>query len=359
MQHAVSLESVVEHLESEGLMSQDKSEQAAALIARLRSVQPWYIRVMVGFGAWLASLLLIGFVAGLSFAVGGVTIVGLVLIGATVWLRRQSDNDFVVQAMLAASLAGQGLLAWGIADLVAGDNFKVGCTVVLAQSTLLFFLFPDRIHRVLMMLFAASAMIALVYAFKLNALVPVLGPLFAAALVLMYRKRAALTAAGYGEFARPLENGLMLSSFGCLLLSTIYLLPELGTDFVFYPRPWISTILLGALFLYVGYRDWPALLSAGKGGAAIVYALMVALIVTAWPMPGLLLALLVVMLGTANGHGTFVGAGIVFLVVFVAAYFYGIEVSMLTKSITLVSSGVAVLVARWLLLRAVGAPAHG
>jgi uncharacterized membrane protein len=76
-------------------------------------------------------------------------------------------------------------------------------------------------------------------------------------------------------------------------------------------------------------------------------------------MPGLLLALIVVMLGTASGHRTFVGAGIVFLVVFVAAYFYGIEVSMLTKSITLVSSGVAVLVARWLLLRVVGAPAHG
>jgi hypothetical protein len=172
-----------------------------------------------------------------------------------------------------------------------------------------------------------------------------------------------MTAAGYGEFASPLENGLMLSAFGCLLLSTIYLLPELGTDFVFYPRPWISTILLGALFLYVGYRVWPALLSAGngagKGAAAIVYALMIALIVTAWPMPGLLLALIVVMLGTASGHRTFVGAGIVFLVVFVAAYFYGIEVSMLTKSITLVSSGVAVLVARWLLLRVVGAPAHG
>jgi hypothetical protein len=359
MRHAVSLESIVERLESEGLVSQDKSAQAAALIARLRAVQPWYIRVMVGFGAWLASLLLIGFVAGLSFAVGGVTLVGLVLIGATVWLRRQSDNDFMVQATLAASLAGQGLLAWGIADFVAGDNFKVGCSIVFVQSTLLFFLFPDRIHRVLMMLFAASAMIALIYAFKLNALVPLLGPLFAAALVVMSRNRAAMTAAGYGEYASPLENGLMLSAFGCLLLSTVYLLPELGTDFVFYPRPWISTILLGALFLYVGYRVWPPLPGAGKGAAAIVYALMVALIVTAWPMPGLLLALIVVMLGSASGHRTFVGAGIVFLVVFVAVYFYGIEVSMLTKSIALVSSGIAVLVARWLLLRVVGVPEHG
>lgn len=360
MPTAVFLESVVEQLRSEGLVSPDKSEQAIALIARLRAVQPWYIRVMVGFGAWLASILLIGFVAGFSIAVGGVTLVGLVLIVAAVWLRRQSGNDFMVQATLAGSLAGQGLLAWGIADLVAGDTFKIGCIVVFVQSALLFFLFSDRIHRVLMVLFTTSAITALAYAFKLSALVPVLGPAFAAALVLVFQNRAALTGAGHGHYARSLEMGLMLSAFGCLLLSTIYLLPELGADFVFYPRPWISTILLGALFLYVGYRTWPVLLDgAGKGAAAIVYGLMIAVIVTAWAMPGLLLALIVVMLGTVSGHRTFIGGGSGFLIVFVAAYFYGIEVSMLAKSITLVSCGVVVLIARWLLLRVVGAPAHG
>jgi hypothetical protein len=359
MQSAVSLASVVLQLESEGLVSRDKSEQAAALIARLHVVQPWYIRAMVGFGAWLASLLLIGFVAGFSIAVGGVTLVGLVLIVAAVWLRRQSDNDFMVQATLAASLAGQGLLAWGIADLMVGDTFKIGCIIVIVQSSLLFFLFPDRIHRVLMVLFATSAITALLYAFKMNALVPMLGPLFAAALVLIYQNRPALTAAGHGHYARPLETGLMLSACGCLLLSTIYLLPELESDFVFYPRPWISTILLGALFLYVGYRLWPVLLGTGKSAGAIVYGLMIAVIVTALPMPGLLLALIVVMLGAASGHRTFIGAGCAFLIVFIAAYFYGIEVSMLTKSIVLVSSGIAVLIARWLLLRIAGVSAHG
>lgn len=360
MQPAVSLESIARQLESEGLVSEDKFTQAAALIARLRAVQPWYIRAMVGFGAWLASLLLIGFVAGFSFAVGGVTLVGLVLIVTAVWLHRQSDNDFLVQATLAASLAGQGLLAWGVADLMVGDTFKIGCSIVFVQSTLLFFLFPDRIHRVVMVLFATSAMTAWVYAFKLNAVVPVLGPVFAAVLVLIYQNRPALAGAGHGHYARSLETGLMLSAFGSLLLSTIYLLPELGSGFDFYPRPWISTILLGALFLYVGYRTSPVLLDGtGKGASAIVYGLMIAVIVTAWPMPGLLLALIVVILGAANGHRTFIGAGIVFFVVFVSAYFYGIEVSMLTKSIALVSSGVAILIARWLLLRIMGVPAHG
>lgn len=54
----------------------------------------------------------------------------------------------------------------------------------------------------------------------------------------------------------------------------------------------------------------------------------------------------VVLLGTATGNRSFIGAGIAFLVVFVTAFFYGIEMTMLEKSITLVATGAAVLFAR-------------
>ena len=64
----------------------------------------------------------------------------------------------------------------------------------------------------------------------------------------------------------------------------------------------------------------------------------------------LLLALIVTLLGAAAGQHTFAGAGIAFLAVFVTAYFYGMETTLLTKSITLVATGAAVLVARWILL---------
>ncbi|MDN5782398.1 MAG: DUF4401 domain-containing protein, partial [Luteimonas sp.] len=243
---------VVAGLRAEGRLDDDTATGAEALLDRLQDTQPWYVRSMVGIGAWLASLLLIGFVASMSVLADGTLLVGLVLIAGAVALRRQFDNDFAVQAALAASIAGQALLAWGIADQGPGDSAELLCTVIIAVSAVLFFINPDRIHRVLSMLFAASALVVLLYVQELNALVPVLGPGFAAALVLLCRNRAALTAAGHGHFVRPLEAGLMLSAFGCLLLSTVYLLPELDWEFMFYPRPWLSTVLLGALLLYVG-----------------------------------------------------------------------------------------------------------
>lgn len=323
-------------------------------------MQPWYVRAMVGFGAWLASLLLISSIAGLGFAVGGLTVAGLVLIAAAVALRRHSDHDFMVQCTLAASLAGQATFAFGIADMTIGVDEEVLCAIVIVMSTVLFFIFPDRIHRALSVLFAASSLTFLIYLLELNAAMPVLGPAFAAALVLLDRKRALVTANGYGHLVRPLENGLMLSAFGCLLLSTVYVLPELTLDFEFYPRPWISTVLLGALFLYVGRQSWQALLTgAGKSAAPVVYASMVLVIAASWSAPGLLLALIVAMLGAAAGKKSFVGAGIAFLVVFVAAYFYGIEVTMVTKSITLAVTGTVVLVARWLLLKVLTVDENG
>ncbi len=111
--NAVTLREVIETLESEGLLGEGLRNSAASYAeSHTTTVQPWFIRVMVGLGAWLASLLLIGFVTGLIIAYkGGYSIVGLVLIGSAVFARRQVDNDFAVQSALAASLAGQVLFA--------------------------------------------------------------------------------------------------------------------------------------------------------------------------------------------------------------------------------------------------------
>lgn len=352
----VSLGDVVAGLRSEGRLTDVTAAQADALLEQFEAVQPWYVRTMVGFGAWIASLFVIGGVASFGIAVGGVTLLGLGLVAAAVALRRKSDNDFIVQAALAASLAGQAMFAWGITDL-AGGSVEMVCTMILAISAVLFFVFPDRIHRVLSVLFAVCALVVLIYAAELNAVIPVLGPLLAGALVAVQARRGRFIARGFGELVRPLESGLMLGAFGCLMLSTVYILPELDIEFRFYPRPWISTMLLGVLFLYVGSRTWPPLLErAGKGATEGVYALMVLVIAAAWAIPGLLLALIVVMLGASTGNRSFTTAGIAFMAVFVTAYFYGVETTMLSKSITLAATGIAILLARAILLRLLSAP---
>jgi uncharacterized membrane protein len=197
-----------------------------------------------------------------------------------------------------------------------------------------------------------GSLTVLFYFWKLNALVPLLGPAITVALIWISRNRMALLAGGMGVYVRPLQSGLMLSAFGCLMMSTVYILPELGGTFEFYPRPWISTVLLGLLLLYVARDAWAGMLATAPQSTVVtIYTLLAIIIGCVWMAPGLVLALIVTLLGVSSGHRTMTGAGIGFLVLFLGTYFYGIQITMLQKSVTLVTAGVAILVARWIVLK--------
>ena len=288
---------------------------------------------------------------------GGYAVIGLGLIVGAIWVRRRSSSDFLVQCTLATSLAGQALFAYGFAEFVGHEEFEIFLGFALIVSSALFFLFPDRIHRVIMVLLAGGSLTMLLYVRELNALVPGLGPAFIGGSILVQQQMPRLVGSEYGVLARPLMSGLMLCAGGVLLLSTVYVLPELEVEFQFYPRPWISTILLGGLFLYLGTLIWPDVVGRADANAlAVYYGMMILIIACAWNAPGLLLGLIVVMLGAESGSRTFVGAGIGLFGIFLATYFYGIEITMLTKSMTLVATGIAILAARWVVLNLLAAP---
>ena len=347
-----SLGDVVAALRDEGLVDVAEIDVEAA-IGRMAGIQPWYVRTMVGFGAWLASLLLIGFVGSIGFTFEwGFAFFGLGFMAGAVLLRRQASGDFPVQAALAASLAGQALFVFGVMQASEWDKPEFAFGMIIAINAVLFVIFPDRIHRVLSALLASGSLTVLFYLWELNALVPLLGPLVALALVLVMQNRARLVGAGAGSFVRPLQSGFMLSAFGCLMLSTVYVLPELGGSYEYYPHPWVSTMLLGALLLYVGRTSWADWLEgAPLQTQATLFGLLVVVIGCAWLAPGLLLALIVILLGASSGQRSVIGAGLGFLVIFLAAYFYGIQITMLQKSATLVATGIVILSARWIILR--------
>ena len=347
-----TLRQVVERLVSEGHLD----KEAPAVVAYLQESpieQPWYIRTMVGFGAWLSSLLLIGFVSSMGLGIdGGMTAFGLLFLGGAIYLRKSAANDFAVQSALAAGLAGQALIVIGIMQMIDWEVPKLGPGLVAAINVVLFVVFPDRIYRVLTVLLTVGSLVILFYMQEWNALVPLFGPLLAAGLIAVTLNGAKLLTGASAVYLRPLQSGLMLSAFGCLMASTVYVLPELGATIQFYPRPWISTLLLGLLVLTVISIAWKDILAGAPAITRyLVFAIVGIVIASSWLAPGLLLSLVVLVLGAHTGHRSMTGAGIAFLAVFLGAYFYGIQLTMLQKSITLITTGVAVLAARWLILR--------
>jgi hypothetical protein len=317
--------------------------------ADLRTPQPWYVRTMVGYGAWLGSLLILSAVVGLSLAAtgGGYVLLGLVFIFVSIMIRRATKSEFLRHSAIATSLSGQGLLAGGIA--YAGDFQGVDSVflTLIVANVLLLGAFPDRNHRYLSVMLIVGSVVSLVYLHEAQAILPVFGPLLAFGVVVLMESEARMVSAGLDEALIPIMAGMLVSAFGCLLLSTLYIIPEVAEGFTFYPRPWISTLLFGALLFYVQRDIWAGMFGDPGGKAATVaYGLTAVVLIAALPAPGLILALLVMAVGLVHGSLFYAGSGVVFLTVFLGAFFYGIDISMLTKSATLVGTGVAILLAR-------------
>ena len=343
-----TMDQVFGALAEEGLVG---SDWAVEILAEtdLGPPQPWYVRAMVGLGAWVGSLLLISAIVGTSVATtgGGYIVLGLLFIFVAVAGLHVTNSAFTRQAAIATSLAGQGLLAGGIAEAGSFDVFDSVFVTLILTNAVLIRIFPDRTHRFLSVLFIVSSAVTLLYVREAQAILPVFGPLLALGVLVLLEAETRIVSKGLDEILTPITAGMLMSALGCLTLSTLYVLPEVAESFVFYPRPWISTLLLGALLFYVQRDIWSAMFGDPTGSAAVAgYGVTALVIVAALPAPGLILALFVMALGLVHGNPMYAGAGVVFLVVFIGAYFYGIDATMLTKSVTLVGTGVAILLAR-------------
>ncbi len=352
-----STRSVFEQLAREGLVDPAWADTLTPALAQQPT--PWFVRGMVGAGAWLAAILLIVFVAGLGFMTGaaGFIFLGLVAMAGACAARYRFDSDFATQLVLAVSLAGQGLFVTGLLQTATFDDFEVVLWSLIVINAILAAIFPDKTHRFLSVALIFGSLTMLLYIYEVHDLLAVLGPALAALFMWLLAKESAFVAQSLFDTLTPIRAGILFSAFGVTMMSTIYVLPQFVDEgFQFYPRPWLSSLLYGGMLLLAERRVLAEVFSGASSAFAIgVYAATAIVAAAAWPAPGMILSLLVIVIASVHGHPVYRGAGIAFLAVFTTAFFYGIDVGMLVKSASLIATGVVVLACRWLLLRAVAA----
>ena len=82
---------------------------------------------------------------------------------------------------------------------------------------------------------------------------------------------------------------------------------------------------------------------------AMIFSISVLVIVGASMAPGLIMALIILLLGFSRADRVLIGVAIGFFTVFLTAFFYGIEVTLLMKSLILVITGIILLAGRFML----------
>src|SRR5262249_10380958 len=120
-------------------------ERAEATLVTEQSPTPWFVRVLIGSGAWLAAILFLAFLAMVEIVRSERVLIGIgvVLTAGATFLRRATRGDFPNQLTLAWCLAGQALISVGVGALFRSTAAGALALVVTASAVIL--LFPDPV----------------------------------------------------------------------------------------------------------------------------------------------------------------------------------------------------------------------
>jgi len=337
-----SLGDVFRSLVSEGLLASedDKALREGAEKTRFAGGVPWYVRVLVAAGAWIAALLFILFVflAEIVRQPGPMIAFGAVFLAIAVLLRRTVAAEFATQFSLALSFAAQAVLCAGI--FLSSGRDTAAAAALLAVSVALIALFPDAVHRFLSTLVAAGALAWLLAKMDSSYATEIAIAVVALAALAVWEAPERLGGI-WAEVRSPLGHGLVAA----VLVANVQ-------DIVGHHRnaAWMSSIGISAagLFLVVRVLRAQGLVRSRAGilatGATCALAALTA------SMPSGQAALFAMLLGFQRRRAAVLGMGVLLFAAVLSRYYYDLELTLLEKSAVLVISGALLLLARRFLL---------
>ena len=302
---------------------------------------PWFIRLLQGFAGWLAALFIVAFI-GVSFwsffeqENAAVMITLAVIAHAVAWpMLSKRSNEFLDQLGLAVSLAGQFLMALGLMMSFSYEGRWAFIILGVYQLVLVYWM-PNAIHRFLSALFAVLSLTwGLNNSFAMDWIQ--LAFTVSVVMIFLYENRWG----NRRDLLQPLAYGL---ACGALLVDGVWLSgaylwvsQQIETVWVF---PWIHMLVSIALLIFVLYqimRSGDHEPISGFGLSLLVIAAATAGVV--YYVTGSLNSLLILLLGFYRKRPILLMIGVLTLIGFVSWYYYSLHISLLRKSLILLSSG--------------------
>lgn len=315
---------------------------------------PWFVKVLLGLSGWLAACFLLGFIgmgfefifksSAAAFIIGGMMIVG------AFFLLRIRKNEFFEHLALAISLAGQCLVVWAIFENFNLDENIAWMLVALLQVTLAVVM-PNFVHRVFSSFNAA---------FAFSMALTIMGwPYVFSGVVIFLAAWCWLNEFRYPGHMRRIRAIGYGQALALILLECTAVFGYRTLGWIVSPRqsalwtkPWIGEILIGAGMLYVVWhllRRYNQGLSERISITALLGTLF--LCAVSIEVQGITVGMAIMLLGFAGANRVLMGLGIVSLLFYISSYYYLFEATLLSKSLTLLVVGLALLIIRWLMHR--------
>lgn len=341
----MTIQQLIEQLTAEQLLTADKQAEIEAILANEETEEnqaetstPWYIHVLMGLSAWIGALFMLFFImAFISDSDIVMLVTGLLLCAAGVALRwRLFRSTFFWQLAFVISLAGQVLFVMSVGNLV--NELTIIVLAMIALELLLIVFYRDTLHRFLSTLLIILGLVVLLGDFELLEGIHGLIALLAAGTLFLWMNETQWIIRRVDHLTRPIGFAFVVGLFA-LLSASLFAEGEIK----FW---WVSAIALWVILLVQEYillkpsTMTPSSKFALLGGTAF-------LLLPAFQTPGILAALSILLLGVQRGNRLLLGLAVLFLATFISGFYYQLDLTLLTKSLILISTGLLLFAIRY------------
>lgn len=295
------------------------------------------IKILSIVGGLMASIAFIGFlfIVGVADSGGTLIVLGIMFTAIAILICNLADKLVLDTVGICGFIVGFILLAGGMAEGNVGENticfwliiisavsFSVSKNAILIFISLLIFF---GCFLVLIMTNQPHEMIHLLIAFNVVALA-----------YWMLNEHAIITMGKrFCEVYEPVRTGVIFSLIINLWMTTsssIYTRPI--------AFPWMSSLVIIPVLLYVVNRILDIIRVKELKEKAVAYFISSLILVATFFAPAISGALLIILLCFLVNYKTGFVVGVVAFIYFISRYYYDLDVTLLTKSILMMASGV-------------------
>ncbi|MDN5566075.1 MAG: DUF4401 domain-containing protein [Psychrobacter sp.] len=355
-------------LQQQGLIDANPSADRAVdnnLQHDPQSDTPWFIKLLFGFSGIFASLLLIGFLSLLLLetkafdSMLALLIIGLSLsaIGFVLFKNQHTrHNAFISSLAFAISIAGQAYVAFALVTNELPEPVCIWLFLLIQLAMTL--IMPNFIYRLLSAVITLSAAVYLLNYYYVAEIS--LGLLAFIAIVSNLQRYSLAQRMPINWHTATFEflNAVAYASALMLLAVSVYFIAaEYGNGFIrndeaFGYNYYLAQGLLTIASLYAAYlilKRYRVKLLSTLGIISIVAILILGTL--SIYVSGLLATSLIIVIAMANSQRVLLGVAILALVSYIFWYYYQLDTTLLTKSLSMLIIGITMLLMRWLLIR--------
>lgn len=304
-------------------------------------VSPWFIKILMGICGWLAAIFTLGFlglgITSLFDSPLGMSVVGVMMVGASFKILASSKSEFIEHLGLAVSFAGQALIAFALFSHGISDELFSWAVLTLI-CCLLAYLMPSYIHRLMSSYFATLCLSLFMSEAGISS--------FFSSVVLFFVGLMCLYEFTFSHHVRRLQSVAYGAVVGLIQFKTSILFTGHGQTWDEGSLPsvnqWIDEGLNVGVLLYILYqliKHKKMLFDASQKwlGLAVILLLCVATFFA----NGIVSGILIMILGFATQNRVLLVLGIIAALLNLSSYYYLLDISLLHKSFILAGLGIA------------------